>query len=490
MKVAFVSSEVFPFAKTGGLADVAGSLPKELAKIGCEVKVFMPKYYPVNEYKWGHEYVGEIGEFKVRVGGWDHPVHLFKGLLPGSNVEIYFIHHPHYFHREKLYTNDWDEDERFILFQKAVIETLQRLNWAPDVINCNDWQTGLMPLFIKDNYNWDRMFNNTATVFTIHNIGYQGRFGTETLKRAEIAGHHYYGSGNVNFENSVSFMKAGIVFADVVSTVSETYAKEITTPEFAHGLHDIIRSRANDLYGILNGIDYDEWNPEKDKLIPFNFSSKYLSNKLKNKKELCQRFNLPFNESIPVVGIVLRMAPQKGFDIIEQTMPGLVNLDCQWTILGSGEWDYQEMFNSMHRQFPNKAGVYIGYENKLAHLIEAGADIFLMPSHYEPCGLNQMYSLKYGTVPVVRKTGGLADTVQDWDEINSYGMDIGDGFSFEAYEGYAMEHALKRAINYFHNKPVWRKIQSNGMNKDFTWLKSAEKYLELYERAVWKRKGI
>jgi starch synthase len=184
------------------------------------------------------------------------------------------------------------------------------------------------------------------------------------------------------------------------------------------------------------------------------------------------------------------MAPQKGFDIIEQTMPGLVNLDCQWTILGSGEWDYQEMFNSMHRQFPNKAGVYIGYENKLAHLIEAGADIFLMPSHYEPCGLNQMYSLKYGTVPVVRKTGGLADTVQDWDEINSYGMDIGDGFSFEAYEGYAMEHALKRAINYFHNKPVWRKIQSNGMNKDFTWLKSAEKYLELYERAVWKRKGI
>ncbi len=487
MKVAFVSSEVFPFAKTGGLADVAGTLPKELAKIGCDVKVFMPKYYPINEYEWGHEYVQDIGEFKVRVGGWDHPVHLFKGHLPDSNVEIYFIHHPHYFHREKFYTNDLDEDKRFILFQKGVIETLQRLDWAPDVINCNDWQTGLIPLFIKDNYNWNSLFDNTATVFTIHNIGYQGRFGTEALIDAEIEAYHYYGTGNVNFENSVSFMKAGIVFADAVSTVSETYAKEIMTPEYAHGLHYVIQSRANDLYGILNGIDYNDWNPTTDKLIPYNYSVENLSNKLKNKKALCERLNIPFHEELPLVGIVSRMAPQKGFDIIQQAMPGLVNLDCQWAVLGSGELEYQEMFNSMHSYHPNKVGVQIGFDNGLAHLIEAGTDIFLMPSHYEPCGLNQMYSLKYGTVPVVRKTGGLADTVQDWDEFNSYGMDTGNGFSFEAYEGYAMEHALERAIHYFHNKAVWQKIQSNGMNKDFTWHKSAEKYLELYKKAKLKR---
>ncbi len=487
MKIAIVSSECVPYAKTGGLGDVVGSLPKSLEKLGCDVKVFIPKYLFIDESKFGLRYNWDVGEMQIRVSGIVRSVHLHQAKLPNSNVEVNFIDCPHYYNRGRIYTNDWDEDERFILLCKGVIETCQRLGWAPDVIQCNDWQTGLIPLYIKDNYNWDRMFDKTSTVFTIHNIGYQGRFGKDTLFKAEINPNFYYPGGPVEFENSVSFMKTGLVFSDLINTVSLKYSHEILKPEFGAGLDPILKARKSDVYGILNGVDYDEWDPETDKFLPYKYSSKDLSGKMLNKKFLMEHFRLPFDENRPLIGMISRLVPQKGFDIVAESIDDLMNLNAQWILLGSGEYKYEEFFRRLSNYYQGKFASYIGYNNELAHLIEAGSDIFLMPSRYEPCGLNQIYSLKYGTVPVVRKTGGLADTVKDWDEENYWGFDHGNGFSFYDYTGYALFKSVERAVNTFPNKPVWNKIQQNGMKKDFSWEKSAEKYLELYKLAKEKR---
>jgi len=487
MKIAFVSSEVFPFSKTGGLADISSSLPKELAKLGNEVIVFSPKYYTVDEKKYNLEFQDWIGAMPIRISGNIHNVYVHKGFLQNSNVQIYFIDYPSFFHRELYYTNDPDEADRFILFSKAVIELIQRLQWKPDIIHCNDWQTGLIPLFIKDNYNWDKLFHKTATVFTIHNIGYQGKFGIDTLDKAEIRKDYFYNFGEVEHAGDVNFMKAGISFADVINTVSETYSKELLTKEFSHGLDYILQYRSHDFYGILNGVDYEIWNPETDKLIKQNYTVETLENKTENKKELLKQFNLPFSPDVPLIGIVSRMAIQKGFDLIANSLDYLSKLNFQWIVLGNGEKYYEEMFQSLSFYRPDKAACYIGYNDGLAHLIEAAADMFLMPSHYEPCGLNQIYSLKYGTVPIVRKTGGLADTVQDWDEMKSYGQETGNGFSFNDYNGFGLTDAVERAIKYFHDKKIWNKIIKNGMSRDYSWKKSAIKYLELYNSAKSKR---
>ena len=487
MKIAFLSSEAVPFAKTGGLADVSGSLPKALAELGCEVKLFLPKYSYIDENKFNLHYNWNVGEMLIRISGHLRSVHLHQTALNNSNVEVNFIDCPHYFHRGLIYTNDHDEDERFILFSKGVIESLQRLKWAPDVIHCNDWQTGLVPLFIKDNYDWDKMFDRTATLFTIHNIGYQGRFPKSTLLSAEIRGDLFYPGGPVEFEDTVSFMKTGILFSDIINTVSKTYAHEILTPEYGAGLHNVLLQRKDDLFGILNGVDYSEWNPETDKHLPFRYSKDNLLGKIKNKRFLLEHFDFTYHEDIPLIGIVSRMVNQKGFDIFAGALQDLMRLDAQWVILGSGEDRYEEMFRHISHILPDKVSTYIGFNNELSHLIEAAADIFLMPSRYEPCGLNQIYSMKYGTVPVVRKTGGLADTVQDWDEMNYPGQDTGNGFSFNDYTSYALFTTVQRAVNAYHHKNAWKKIQLNGMNRDYSWKNSAKEYISLYEKAVKKR---
>jgi len=484
MKIAFVASEVVPFAKTGGLADVAGSLPKEIKELGHDIKVFMPKYFSVDEKRFGLEYINWIGSIPIRISGRSMDVHFHKGYLPNSRVEIYFIDYPRFFHRHTIYTNDFDEDERFILFSKAVIELMQKLKWSPDIVHLNDWQTGLVPLLIKDNYSWDRMFDKTATVFTIHNIGYQGSFPKETLYKAEINPRFFESPGQVEHEGRVNFLKAGISFADIITTVSETYARELLLPEYSFGMHHVLNYRSKDFYGILNGIDYNVWNPETDKHIPYNYSLKDLSGKLGDKKELLKQFGLNFDEDIPVVAIISRLAIQKGFDILLSSMEYLMSLNFQLILLGSGEYEYESAFNALANRYSHKFGIYIGYNNDLSHLIEAGADMFLMPSHYEPCGLNQIYSLKYGTVPIVRKTGGLADTVKDWDEMSAQSKDTGNGYSFVDYNGYALTNAVERAIRDFHNKPIWKKIQKNGMSEDFSWRRSAEKYINLYKKAA------
>jgi len=487
MNIAFVSTEVVPFAKSGGLADVAGSLPRELVKLGCDVKLFMPKYFLIDEVRHGLKYSWDIGEMPIRINGIIRSVHIHQGKLPDSNIDVYFIDCPHYFHRHRIYTNDMDEDERFILFSKAVIETLQRLQWAPDVIHCNDWQTGLIPLFIKDNYNWDRFFDKTATLFTIHNIGYQGSFSKSVLFSAEIREDLFYTGGPVEHDGGISFIKAGISFSDIINTVSNTYAHEILTPEYGAGLENVLKKREDDLFGILNGVDYSVWNPKTDKHLPHNYSFEHMGGKHLNKKFLLEHFGIPFKKNIPLIGIVSRMVLQKGFDIFEDAINDLMNLDAQWIILGSGEDRFEELFRWLSNRLPTKVGSYIGYNNELSHLIEAGADMLLMPSRYEPCGLNQIYSLKYGTIPIVRKTGGLADTVKDWDEENHYGFDHGNGFSFYDYTGYALYKSVERAVNTFKHRDVWKKIQKNGMKQDFSWSHSAEKYVELYKLAKEKR---
>jgi len=487
MKIAFAASEVVPFAKTGGLADVSGALPVELEKLGHDVKVFMPKYYSVDEHKFNLEYQSWANTMPIRVAGIVHEVQLYKGYLPNSKVEIYFIDCPYFFHRHNLYTNDHDEDQRFICFSKSVIEAIQRLLWSPDIIHCNDWQTGLIPLYIKDNYSWDKMFENTATVFTVHNIGYQGKFPQKTLFNAEIREDLFYHGGRIEQDGLVNFLKTGLSFADLINTVSETYAKELMTPEYSAGMHHLLKYREKDFYGIINGVDYEVWNPETDKLIPYNYSKEGLSGKEKNKEELLKKFSMPYQKDIPLIGIISRLAIQKGFDLIQASLGELMHFNAQWIVLGSGEQKYENMFQALHEQIPHNVGVYIGYNNDLAHLIEAGADIFLMPSHYEPCGLNQIYSLKYGTVPVVRKTGGLADTVQDWNEYNTYGMDTGNGFSFVEYKPAALVNAVQRALGDYHNKPIWKKIQLNGMHQDYSWEHSARQYEELYKKAKLKR---
>jgi len=487
MKVAFVSSEIYPFAKTGGLADVAGALPKELEHFGNEVKVFMPKYRSVDETRFHLQYDRMIGEIPIKVGNKVRKVHVFTGFLPNSNVLAHFIDCPPYYHRDLIYTNDYDEDERFILFARGVIEAMQRLQWPPDIVHCNDWQSGLIPLMLKDTYSWDKVFEKTASVFTIHNIGYQGNFTPKVVELADLNTNLFYLGGPIEFHGNVSFLKTGLSYADVLNTVSNTYAEEILTEEHGAGMQDILKEKEEDLHGILNGVDYEIWDPAKDKFIQFNYSMSSLSTKNKNKKQLLEEFELPYNKKTPVLGIVSRLTQQKGFDLLAEIIPDLFTTDVQMVVLGRGEPEYEELFKRFMREYPDKISVKIEYDNRLAHLIEAGADMFLMPSHYEPCGLNQIYSLKYGTVPIVRKTGGLADTVIDYDEMLAAGRTSGTGFSFKEASGSEFLNAIMRALKYYAKKETWRRIQINGMSKDFSWKISAGKYMKLYERAVAKR---
>ena len=484
MKIAFVSSEAVPFVKTGGLADVAGTLPIALRNLGSEVKVYIPKYSIIDDNKFDLKYRRDIGELTIMVAGNMRVVKIYQGKLPGSSVIMIFIDCPYYFHRATVYTNDNDEDERFILFCKGVIEAMRIEKWAPDIIHCNDWQTGLIPLYIKDNYKGDQLFSKTKTLFSIHNIGYQGRFPKSSMLKADLNEIYYFREGPVEIDNTFSFLKTGIWFADIITTVSKTYAKEILTPEYGSGLENILILRRDSLFGILNGVDYTDWDPSKDFYLPFHYSSNDLSGKSKNKKCLLDHFNLKFDQHTPLIGIISRLTVQKGFDIFTEALPELIRLKAQWIIIGTGENKYEDLFKSLTNNFPEKVASYIGFNIELSHLVEAGSDMFLMPSQYEPCGLTQIYSLKYGTVPIVRKTGGLADTVQDWDELSYRGLDTGNGFSFYDYSGYALLSSVKRGFDTFPHKDTWNKIQQNGMSNDFSWEKSACEYARLYEYII------
>ena len=480
MKICFVSSESDPFVKTGGLADVSGSLPIALENLGCELKLFLPYYDLIDSNRFNIKPVDGFKNIKVKIGEKTTEFNLFSCKLQNTSIDAYFIDCPGYFHRKKVYTNDADEDERFILYQNAVLISLQLLNWAPDVIHCNDWQTGLIPAYLKKNYSTDGFFSKTVSVFSIHNIAYQGLFDKSSFLKTNFPKDDFQPFGPFELYNKFCFIKAGISFAEIVTTVSQTYAEEIKTPEFGCGLEGVLVNRKDNLYGIINGINNKVWNPALDKLIPQNYSFQTFADKVKNKKLLLEKAKLEFNENTPLLGIVSRFAWQKGFELFEPIMEKLLLNDLQLVVLGEGEKKYEDYFKNISSKYPEKIKAFVEYNNDIAHQITAASDIFLMPSKYEPCGLNQMYSLQYGTVPVVRKTGGLADTVKD---IYEY-PETGNGFNFIDIDPSQFYDAITRALTCFKNKNTWMKIVQNGMQEDFSWNNSAKKYLDIYKKAI------
>lgn len=488
-KICYVSSEVVPFAKTGGLADVAGALPVALKEMEQDIRLMMAKYKSINERKFVLREVIRLKEVEVELGGRKLIADGKTAFLPNSKVHVYFLHIPEYFDRKDLYVDSKtgkefeDNAERFAFFSKAVLETLKLLYWQPDIIHCNEWQTALIPFYLKTHYKDDEFFQNTRTVLTLHNLAYQGRYPLEKAEKIGIPAEYVQPGREFEFHGQLNLLKGGILFADKLNTVSKRYAEEIMSdPEYGFGLEEILQKRKADFSGILNGVDYTVWNPETDNLIPVNYTADTLDKKVENKKVLCRQNGLTFNPDVPIIGIISRLADQKGFDLIAEAADELMSLNIQIVILGTGDPNYHKLLEKLARKYSKKLAVNLRFDNKMAHLIEAGADMFLMPSRYEPCGLNQMYSLKYGTVPIVRETGGLADTVVNFDPKTGKG----NGFTFKEYKAAAMMEAIRRAVDTFEDKSVWRKIQQAGMQEDYSWQRSASEYMELYEKALEK----
>ncbi len=481
MKVLLVSSEIYPFAKTGGLADVAGSLPRALKRLGVDVRLAMPLYTrKIDRCRFNLSSTGVQLEFEMagkrRVG--------YVDVADYDSIPVYFIDEREFFDRDNLYgTPEGDYEDnwlRFAFFSKAIIEMLKPLDFIPDVIHINDWQTSLVPVYLKEVYSDDESLSNTKVLLTIHNIAYQGVFGSWVLPQIGLPWSVFHMEA-LEFYGNVNYLKGGIVYSDAINTVSPTYAKEIQTPEYGYGLEGILRKRSADLYGILNGIDYDAWNPATDQHIFANYSVKnFEDGKRENKKRLLEEQKLPYKPDVPLIGIVSRMAAQKGFDIIKDVLDDIADLELQFVVLGSGDKAYQDMFVDIARRYPDKFAVTIGFDPVLARKIYAASDMFLMPSRYEPCGLGQMIALRYGSIPVVRKTGGLADTIVDYTE----NPDEGYGFVFEQYEGAALLDAIKRAISTYARRSEWRTIVERGMKLDFSWNASAKKYIELYRKMI------
>ena len=493
LEILIATPEAVPFAKTGGLADVCGSLPKALSGLGHQVKIILPKYRIVDESIFHLQEVN-IDFPEIPLGEKKEKIRLKSCRASDSGIEYLFMVNDKYYDRDELYKDkttgfDYvDNDERFILFTRGTLEVLKALNWQPDIIHANDWQSALVSAYLKTLYAGDPFFAGTSTVFSVHNIAYQGNFPKSSFAKIGVAKDLFYPTSPFEFWGNVNFLKVGISYADVLSTVSERYAVEIqSSSEFGFGLEGVLRTRNPDLYGIVNGIDYEEWSPEKDKFVPYHYSKEDFSGKEKNKRVLLEKCNLPkTSENVPLIGIVSRLADQKGFDILAEASDRLLSLDLQMVILGTGEEKYHKLFKQMAKKYPQKISVNLRFDNTLAHLIEAGVDMFLMASRYEPCGLNQLYSLKYGTVPIVRETGGLADTIQDYDPKTGEGT----GFVFKNYDSDELLEVVKRALRVYQNKEVWTKLMKNGMQKDFSWQASAKKYEDLYQKALQKQSPI
>ncbi len=488
LNVLFLSSEVFPFAKTGGLADVASALPQALKEIGNDVRLAIPRYGFVNERKFRIHEIIRLKDIDIPIGKNVAKLNVKSSFLIGerTKVQIYFIDSSEFFGRAGIYQDpktkkDYaDNDERFIFYSRGIFEILKRLGWAPHIIHCNDWQTGLVPAYLKKIYGHDPFFKNIKTVFTIHNVAYQGNFPKEIFTKTGLPDEVFSPDGAEFFEK-FSFMKAGIVYSDYITTVSQTYAKEISdTDEYGFGMQGILKKRKRSFAGIVNGIDYSIWNPDTDQYIPFKYSVKTLDAKVENKKYLLKRFNKKYDAEAPLIGMVSRLVEQKGIDLIIEAFPEIMKMNLQVIILGTGEKQYHTKLEALAKKYPDKFILQLGYDDELSHLIEGASDMFLMPSKFEPCGLNQLYSLKYGTIPIVRRTGGLADTVK---EVNPQ-KGTGTGFSFDSYKSAEMVKALQRAIAVFRDQKSWQKIMRNAMAEDFSWTFSARQYAELYTKIL------
>jgi len=473
--ILFVTSEAAPFSKTGGLGDVSGALPAALAE-GNRVIVVSPLYSSVNREKYGIKLV--TGGCCVHMGNCEEFYALHHTVLDG--VDFYFLEFDKYFNRAGIYHTKageyGDNPFRFSFLSRAALQVAKDLNFRPDIAHVNDWQTSLVPYYIKRLD--DPFFADTKSIITIHNIGYQGIFGTEFMEYAGIAKDDFNAGAFENF-GAVNLLKGGLAFADKITTVSPTYAKEIRGPIGSSGLHELLNARGSDLVGILNGIDTTVWNPAKDTYIPYQFDAGSLDNKTKNKLELQKRFGLKQDEKIALFGFVGRFADQKGLYLLRDACVRAMNeMACQFVVVGSGEQEYEEFFGDLPLRYPGEVGSFIGYSEELAHLVEAGSDFFVMPSLYEPCGLNQMYSLAYGTLPVVRATGGLDDTVENYDESTGGGT----GFKFEAISAEALFNTIGWAVSTYYDRPKHiETMRKRAMAQDFGWKKSADAYIHLYK---------
>jgi starch synthase len=483
MKILFVSSEVIPFSKTGGLADVAGSLPAELSRLGHEVKVVTPRYKGVDKEKFGLKLA--VSDLKVKLGESELNGAAYVSTLAGSKTPIYFIENDDLYGRDGLYQKagvDYEDNaERFIYFSRATLDLCERLDWKPDVVHCNDWQTGLIPVYLKSIYAEKPFYQGIRSMYTIHNLAYQGVFPKETM---ELTGLHwdFFTMDKVEFWGKLNFMKSGIVFADTITTVSEQYSREIQTEEYGCGLEGVLQGRQKDVFGIVNGVDYKVFSPEKDPMIAKPYSLKTLEKKNDNKKALLKQVGLPTKRGAALIGIISRLADQKGFDLIAEIIEPLMIQNVQLVILGTGDPKYHTLLQEMEVKYPKQLKAVLAFDAKLAQQIYAGSDFFLMPSQYEPCGLGQLISLKYGTIPIVRETGGLADTITDFDLAKDFEQEKGNGFVFLDYLGQELLRTILRALAIYKDEKAWNKIQHNAMRCDFSWKASAKKYEALYSR--------
>lgn len=476
MRVLFCSSEIAPLAKTGGLADVAGALPKALARRGVEVRLAMPAYRGVRLPE-----AHPAGRVSVSLGGERVEGTIVEGRMPDSGLPVWLVEQPGFFDRAGLYGEggaDYPDNlARFTFFCRAVQQWVDRGGWVPEVVHCNDWQTALLPVLLKTEGP-----GGVATVLTIHNLAYQGVFPADQFRLTGLPASVFTIRG-LEFWGKVNLLKGGLYAADILSTVSETYAREIQSDEYGMGLQGLLRVRSADLFGILNGVDYSQWDPAVDAYLPARYSADDLSGKARCKAALQAELGLPGRADTPLLGTVARLVPQKGFDLVTEALEGIVDAGAQLVVLGTGEQAFEAAFRAAAERWPSQVRAVIGFDEALAHRIEGGADIFLMPSRFEPSGLNQLYSLRYGTVPVVRKTGGLADSIVDV-TAETLQQGTANGFVFEAYTAQALLATVQRAIAAYRDPPLWRRIQQIGMRADFSWDRAAERYRALYGLTV------
>ncbi|MBS1912713.1 MAG: glycogen synthase GlgA [Bacteroidetes bacterium] len=481
LSILFVTSEVIPFAKTGGLADVSAALPLALTELGHDVRIVVPKYGTVSERRNRIHEIKRLKDIPIMVAGEETMATVKSSQVVNSRakVQVYLVTNDKYLEPVKgIYQNPTtgkdfpNNDERFIFFQKSVLETCIRLGWRPDVIHCNDWQTALIPVFLKELYAKDNFFAHTRVVFTMHNLAYQGSFPASTFEKTGLSPKLFAGNG-LEHGGNINFMKAGIVYADAVSTVSPTYAKEILTPAHGFGLEGVLKKHKEKLFGIMNGVDTEIWGPETDKLIDTKYSRASLEGKFENKTALAAKFNMVADLDTPMVGMIGRMVAQKGYDLIVDAIDELAKAGIQLVIMGEGEKKYLAALEKAARKYKN-IGLVPGYDEEMAHQIQAGSDMLLMPSQFEPCGLNQLYALAYGTVPIVHRTGGLADSIVDYNPKKG----AGNGFAFTQYDTAGLLEALKRAIALYRDEEKWEALLQSIMEEDHSWKASAADYVE------------
>jgi starch synthase len=482
-KIFFVSPEIAPFAKTGEVAEVSAALPKALKERGHEVRMMMPNYRSVNERKYMLRDVIRLKEFAVPVGSQALKANVKSAFLPDSKMQVYLLNYKPYFDREGLYQNSAGNDyldnaERFIFFCRGCLETLKLLQWQPQIIHCNDWQTALIPVYMKTLYKNDPFFKGTSVLLTVHNVSCQGIFEAPMMAATGLPPDLFRAGSDLEFYGKMNFLKAGLLAADLISTVSQTYAEEIQTAEYGKGLESVLKARKQSLVGVLNGANYAAWDPANDRFIPHHYTSSQLEAKSENKRELLKRVDLAFDEATPVVGVISRLESDKGFDLLEQAFDAVMARGVQMVVLGAGEEKYHKMLNRFAKKYARQLSVHLRFDNALAHLIQAGADMLLMPSRCEPGGQTQLHALRYGTIPIVRETGGLADTVQNYDAKS----ESGTGFVFKKFEPGDMVKSLERAIKVFLDKKRWAKLMKNAMMQDYSWEAAAEKYTKLYAR--------